>query len=145
SEAQIDGFSDAATDQKHVPSDWSDQFSHPAYTVVASSADRRIELLENGRLIAASTLSITGSSRLGEHVLMLDKTQEGDLVWKIIVDAAGSLAGASTLSTIFRIRGDEAFTQSLVRRQEVGMTLVITDYSISPETRSDPGFTIMTS
>ena len=47
-------------DKKH-PADWTEAEAYPVTSVIASSADRKIELVENSEVIATSALTIKGT------------------------------------------------------------------------------------
>ena len=71
------------TDKKH-PADWVDPA--PVVSVVASSADKKIVLLENGDVLAESNLTIVGDGPFGGHVLVLQGAH-GDtqgMKWSVI-------------------------------------------------------------
>lgn len=143
---QSDQFSSAVDDLKRPPSDWSEARKNPVMTLIASSADRRIEMLENGRLIDQSELFITGVNTLGEHVLMLDQTPDGSrLGWADITKNSGRGTALTGMDAALRIRGNDDFTRRLIPRQHAGVVLIITDYPLSPERRSAPDFRILTS
>ena len=44
---------------------------YPVTSVIASSADKKIELVENSEVIATSALTIKGPEPLGSHVFVL--------------------------------------------------------------------------
>lgn len=74
----------AALDGKRHPSDWDAAAAQPVTTVIASTADRRVDLLENGSVIAEGRLSgPKGDARLGSHVFVLKGTHDGakGLAW----------------------------------------------------------------
>ncbi len=140
---QIDSFSAAVNDLKRQPSDWRDARTNPVMTLIASSADRRLQLLQNGRVIDESELTIFGSPMLGEQVLMIDQTPDGRMGWATLVEDRKT--GQAAFVSALRIRGSEGFTQRLIPRQQVGMMLIITDYALTPDMRSADNFRIMTS
>ena len=145
-DVQSNQFASAVHDLKRQPSDWKDARLHPVTTLIASSAERRIDVLQNGRVIDSSELYISGPERLGEHVLMLDQAENGgQLGWTVVTQNSVSDAASRGFSSALRIRGDDAFTQRLIPRQHAGVILVITDFPLSPDMRSDPDFTILTS
>lgn len=145
SQVQSDQFTSAVDDLKRSPPDWQDARINPSLTVIASSADRRIELLENGRVIDSSELFILGRPVLGEHVLIMDQAPDGRLGWAVVTQDQRHGPDSMAIASGLRIRGDDAFTRRLIPRQRPGVTLVITDFALSPDRRSDPDFTIMTS
>ena len=60
----------AALDGKRHPSDWSGAAEYPVTTVIASTADRKIDLIENGDVVTQGRLSNKGpGDRLGSYVV----------------------------------------------------------------------------
>ena len=53
----------AALDGKRHPADWDRTAEYPVTTMVASTADRKIDLLENGNLVAEGRLTVKGAKR----------------------------------------------------------------------------------
>ena len=137
---QSDKLSTAA--KKRPPTDWKDAKEFPVITLVASSADRQVQLLENGRVIASSELFITGTPRLGEHVLMLETAGRG-VWWRGVTRSPEGLKTGP--SPQLRIDARPNFTRLLPARLHEGSTFVITDYSLTDDMRSGPDFTILTS
>ncbi|MAK61007.1 MAG: L,D-transpeptidase [Ponticaulis sp.] len=139
---QSDKFSTAA--RKRPPTDWKDASEFPVVTLIASSADRKVQLLQNGSLLAESPLYVSGSPRLGEHVLMLEKADAGYGVWwrGVTTSPTSLMTGRSPQ---LRIDASPEFTRLLPTRLHEGSTFVITDYSLTPDRRSNPDFTILTS
>ena len=67
----------AALDGRRHPTDWDRGAEYPVTTVVDSTADRRIDLLENDDLVAEGWLTVKGlGDRLGSHVFVLRGTHE---------------------------------------------------------------------
>ncbi len=145
-EHEFEGAVSKLKAKKH-PKDWSDGERYPVHTVIASSADRRIELLENGRVIADGKLFIKGSHKLGEHVYHLQAPQSGNrgLAWHGIshhVDPAHPHRREEAL--IKRITADKNFVGQLQSRMHPGMVMIVTDLPIHPDRRSGDNFVIMT-
>ena len=131
---------------KAHPSDWLDDQSSPITSVIASSADRSITLIENNREIATGRLNVTGDPRLGEHVFVLRGTndQRQGLAWQGIShhpDPAQPVAREEAL--IARLSSDTAFRDAMVARMHPGMVLIVTDLPSHPDSRSGSDFVIL--
>ena len=143
----------AALDGKRHPADWDGAAEYPVTTVIVSTADQRIDLLENGDLVAEGRLTIKGlGDRLGSHVFVLKGTHEGTqgLSWHAI--GHHEQAGCRTFgaqrteeSVIARLQADTAFQGALRKRMHPGMVMVVTDTPLHPDRRSGEDFVIMTS
>jgi hypothetical protein len=147
-------FEDAVAglaDKPH-PSDWEDTQMHPVTTVIASTLDRRAELIENGRVVAEGNLSVDGTpGAIGSHVLILKGTH-GDkkgLAWHAISHHArpgAELArGQSDDAIVSQLRTDGAFRRQMQQRMHPGMVMIVSDLSLHPDRRSDTDFVIMSS
>ena len=141
----------AGLEGKRHPSDWDAAAEYPVTTVIASSADRKLELIENGEVVAEGALSVAGGSGgLGSHVLVLNGADTGakGLSWHVIShhDAPGADLGAgrdSAGSLITRLTADRTFQRSVERRLHPGMVMVVTDMPLHPDRRSGKDFVIM--
>ena len=132
--------------RKH-PSDWSEGDNHPITTMIVSSSDMRLELMENGERIAQGKLTINGDRQLGEHVFVLKGAGRNrrSMAWAGIshhVDPAHPHAREEEL--INRIKGDQAFVSVMQRHMHPGMMLIVTDLPLHPDRRSGDDFVIMT-
>jgi hypothetical protein len=142
----------AALDGKHHPADWVSASDYPVTTVVASTADHRVELLENGDLVAQGRLTVKGSGGgLGSHVLVLGGVHAGakGLSWHAIghhPQAGFALAKSppSADAIVSRLQADAAFQRALRKRMHPGMVMVVTDTPLHPDRRSGKDFVIMT-
>jgi hypothetical protein len=77
----------AGLEEKKHPSDWERSQEYPVTTVVASTVDGRIDLIENGAVIAEGELAIEGSAdAIGSHVFILRGVNEASrgLAWHAI-------------------------------------------------------------
>ena len=136
---------------KRHPSDWGAAAEYPVTTVIASSADRKLELIENGEVVAEGQLSVAGSGdRLGSHVLVLNGADAGakGLSWHVIShhESPGADLGAgrdSAGSLITRLTADSDFQRSVERRLHPGMVMVVTDMPLHPDRRSGKDFVIL--
>lgn len=134
-----------ALNGKSHPKDWSDGATYPVTTVIASSADRTISLIENSRDIANGKLTIKGSPQLGEHVFTLQGSNGGQLAWHGIShheDPAFPHAREEAL--IQRLSADKQFIGKLRAHMHPGMVMIVTDLPAHPDRRSTEDFVIMT-
>jgi hypothetical protein len=142
----------AALDGKRHPADWDGTAEYPVTTVVASTADHKIDLLENGALVAEGRLTIKGfGDRLGSHVLVLKGAHEGaqGLAWQAIGhhEQTGFTlpwGQATEESVVTRLQADAAFQAAMRKRMHPGMVMVVTDNPLHPDRRSGTDFVIMT-
>ena len=130
---------------KSHPSDWSEADSKPVTSIIASSGDRRIMLVENSEIIAEGTLTITGGGgKLGSHVYVLDDTHDAARGMRWVGIAHGGDTGAVEPATALeRLRADTAFLDRMQRALHPGAVLIVTDAPLSPDSRSGKDFVIM--
>jgi hypothetical protein len=131
-------------DKKH-PADWTQVETLPVVSVIASSADRKIMLIENGGIVAESALTIAGGVSLGNHVFVLVGPHAGSLgmSWSVIShgDQAGSKEAPDSL--LQRLRSEDSFVARLRDKMHPGLVVVVTDAPLHPDTRSGKDFVIM--
>lgn len=138
----------AGLDGKKQPSDWDEAARTPVVSIVASSADRAIELVENDRVVARSALALQGGGPLGSHVFVLKgaESSANGMGWIGIGHHAEEGASlAQEQDVIRRIRADDAFVAAMKARMHPGMVLVLTDAPLSPDSRTGADFVIVTS
>ncbi|NEX21339.1 L,D-transpeptidase [Thiorhodococcus mannitoliphagus] len=143
----------ASLGDKPHPADWEEGQAYPIMTVVASTADRKIDLLEDGRVVAEGRLSIQGSSTpVGSHVLILKGAHAGSkgLAWQAISHhehSGGSVAGADVTSQaiVSRLKSDDSFQHAMKERMHPGMVMIVTDTPLHADRRSGKDFVIMSS
>lgn len=144
-----DEFEDVVSslDGKSHPSDWDAAAAQPVTTMVASSADQKILMLENGAEIASSTLTIEGPPILGEHVLVFRGANGGErgMAWHGIShhEDPGFPHRPEEL-IVNRIRTDASFISLMQRKLHPGLVFVITDLTLHPDRRTGDDFVIMT-
>jgi len=131
---------------KSHPADWSDGEKNAVTSLIASSGDGTITLIENGSELATSRLTVRGEPRLGEHVFVLRGASEAGkgLAWQGIShhpDPGQPNQKEETL--IQRISADPSFTQEMAARMHPGMILVVTDLPSRRDTRTGSDFVIM--
>jgi hypothetical protein len=142
----------ASLEDKRHPSDWEQAQDYPVTTVVASTLDGKIDLIENGRVVAEGTLSVDGSpGAFGSHVFILQGAHGGKkgLAWHAISHHERPGAAVSDQLTdeaiVSRLRANPSFRRSMQRRMHPGMVMVVSDLSLHPDRRSDTDFVIMSS
>ena len=132
-------------DKKH-PADWTEAEAYPVTSVIASSADRKIELIENSDVIATSALTIKGPEPLGSHVFVLqgaDQAAQG-MKWVAIThntDEDGFFEPEER--ALGRLTAETAFVEQLKAKMHPGMVMILTDAPLSPDTKSGKDFVIM--
>ncbi|HEY8215387.1 MAG TPA: L,D-transpeptidase [Methylocystis sp.] len=131
--------------KKH-PSDWTESENYPVTSVIASSADHVIELIENDHVIARSTLGLEGGDKLGSHVFVLNGADQNSrgMHWSAITHHRDDTALAPDGNVIQRIRAEPSFISAMQTRMHPGMTMVLTDAPLSPDSRSGKDFVIVT-
>jgi hypothetical protein len=137
---------EASLADKKRPSDWTEGESNTIVSVIASSADKRIILIENGEIVLGSILTIVGDAPLGNHVLVLKGAHEDakGLRWVALSHAADpSGAQQPDQNALQRLQADESFVVKVRERMHPGMTAILTDVPLHPDTRSAKDFVIM--
>ena len=136
----------ASLEGKKRPSDWAQGQEYPITSVLVSSADRVIELIENDRAVARQSLAMAPGDKLGSHVFVLNGAHEGKrgLHWTAITHHASEPDLKIDSSAILRVGVDPQFVGEIRSRMHPGMTLIVTDAPLSPDTRSGKDFVIVT-
>lgn len=136
----------AALKGKSHPSDWTEAERQPITSIIASSGDRRIMLVENSEIVAEGALTISGGDKLGSHVFVLDGTHDPaqGLRWVAIShnsDVDGFFQPEERV--IPRLSADDSFLARLRPALHPGAVLIVTDAPLSPDTRTGMDFVIM--
>lgn len=126
--------------RKH-PADWALNESYPITTLLASSYDGKIVILENDREVAEGRLIWDGEP-LGSHVFVLQGPHEGQkgMHWAALSYGADPAAEARTLR---RAKAEKGFTKTLRQHLHPGALFVFTDLPLHPDNRSGLDFVIM--
>lgn len=135
----------AALDGKKPPQDWSTADKKAVTSVIASTADGKIMLVENGAVITEDKVTVKGGGKLGAHVLVLvgsDDAKNG-MRWSVISHQDGPGASAAAEWVVARLSTGQAFRDQMTARMHPGMVLVITDLPLAPDTRTGTDFVIM--
>jgi len=140
-------FEDAVSvlDQKSHPSDWPEGEHYPVTTVIASSADRKIQLIQDGVSVVEAEIGIREMAILGEHVFLLQAAGD-EYRWHGIThhpDPANPQR--SEVAVAGRLVVPDHFNRVLIPLMHPGMTMIVTDMPLHPDMRSGEGFVIMTS
>ncbi len=136
----------AKLDGKKHPADWSDGTSAPITSIIASSGDRQITLIEDGVAVASGELFVTGEPRLGEHVFVLRGAADPakGLAWQGISHHADpGQPTAREEALISRLTASPAFVDEMKARMHPGMLFVVTDLPSRPDTKTGSDFVIM--
>lgn len=147
SESEFEGVVAGLAGKQH-PADWGGGAGQPVTTVVASTADRKVELLENGRVVAAGKLK-GNANPVGSHVLMLkgaDAAAKG-MTWQVISHQGygGAKLMANNADVLDQLATGAAFQRALKAHLHPGMVLIVTELPLHPDRRSGEDFVIMSS
>lgn len=126
--------------RKH-PEDWDMADIHPITSILASSTDGRLIVLENDEEVLEGPLIWDGDP-LGSHVYTLKGSNEDvqGMHWEALTY---DITDGSAISDISRIGASAEFNQSLQPYIHPGMLLVLTDLPLHPDRRSGRDFVIM--
>ena len=132
---------------KQHPSDWTSADENAVTSVVASTADRKVLLLENGNLVTEGTLTVKGDTPLGDHVFVLRGAHPGQqgMFWSAIThdgDDSTPMDRAAE-SAIDRVSADTPFVEAMKQRMHPGMVMILTDKPLEPDSRTGEDFLIM--
>jgi hypothetical protein len=103
-------------------------------------------LIENDKVVARSSFTLKGDDKLGSHVFVLngaDQYSHG-MHWSAITHHHEDATLSQDENVIQRIRAAPSFVTALRERMHPGMTLVLTDAPLSPDSRSGKDFVIVT-
>ncbi|WP_457796975.1 L,D-transpeptidase [Methylocystis sp. S23] len=136
----------AGLDGKKHPSDWVEAEKLPITSVIVSSADRVIELIENDHVVARSKLTLKDGDKLGSHVFVLNgaNTDAQGMHWSAITHQQAATPLQRDDVVMQRISAEPAFVSEMKARMHPGMTMVLTDAPLSPDKRSGKDFVIVT-
>ena len=110
-------------------------------SILVSSADKTITVLQNGNTIASGPATITPPDQpLGNHVFILEKVANGSMKWCAI--AHGETAAVDS-SVIDRIRAEPNVVDAIKKSFHVGLVFVTTDLPNTPDTTTGKDFVVM--
>lgn len=131
---------------KKQPPDWASASRQSVTSIIVSSADSKIMLVENSVVQAEGTATIKGSSKLGSHVYVLkpDDSGGGSLAWTGLSHAQDSAGlGVSGRDPLLRVAADNGFIRRMQEAMHPGMVMIYTDAPLSPDSRTGKDFVIM--
>ncbi|WP_421695954.1 L,D-transpeptidase [Aestuariivirga sp.] len=112
-----------------------------AVSVIVSSADKTITIMQNGNTVISGTATITPVDQpLGQHVFILSNAGGGGLKWHAV--AHGETESVDT-SVVDRIRAEPNVVNAMTERMHIGLLLVTTDLPSTPDTQSGKDFVIL--
>jgi hypothetical protein len=126
--------------RKH-PSDWDLNEAYPITSMIASSHDEQIVIIENDRQVEEGPMIWDGKP-LGPHVYVLHGPDDGlrGMQWQAIT-YDGTPEDAD--HDLTRVGTDQAFAEVIGRHSHPGMIFVFTDLPLHPDRRSGRDFVIM--
>lgn len=136
----------ATKDHHKHPADWAESEVHPIVSVIASSADKKIILIENDEVKGEAPLSITGGGELGSHVFtMRTLDPQTGPQWVDIAHAASSPDAnlRAEAKLLQNLRTTEDFAALMRSALQPGSVMVLTDAPLHPDTRTGKDFVIM--
>ena len=119
--------------------------SSAATSVLVSSADRRIYVMENEQIVASGDATISDpATPLGSNIFIWQGGDAAGSTWLAMgFHPAPEDAAVPDSSVLGRIAGAPEVMNAIRERLKLGTMLVTTDLPASPETRSAPDFTII--
>jgi hypothetical protein len=134
----------AELDDRSHPSDWTDGADYPVTAVLATRADRKIVLMEDGRKVYEGRIELSDDRELGEHVLVVQGNRESGLHWTGLThhpDPAHPLW--PEVQVLNRLRVPAEFSTLLARKLHPGLVMVVSDLAATPDRQSGRDFVIM--
>lgn len=129
--------------KKHPPRRRHEAGHRPA-KVIASIADRKLTILEDGHVRAVGPLFVKDTGQpIGHHVLVLKQAASGDKALRWVTTG---YAGRDriTPAMLNRLTTDDETAHALQRLMHPGLVMVITDSPAPVQSRSSRGFVIAT-
>lgn len=123
-------------------------YSKSASSVVASGADRKILVLENGEVVFEGSIDIIGNAPLGEHVFVLKEahSSKDHLEWIALglgEPGKHDVNQHSERAASHRVRMSTQVREAIGSRLHPGTTFVVTDLPAHPQTRTGTDFVVM--
>ena len=113
-------------------------------SILVSSADKSIYVLQNGEIVAQGTATIANPSKpLGSHVFVLQGGDEKGFTWQASGFDTGRRAAKPTTSVVERVTPPQDVLDAIHERMKPGMVFVTTDLPATPDTRTGKDFTVM--
>jgi L,D-transpeptidase catalytic domain len=114
-------------------------------SILVSSADKSIYVIQNGDIVAQGTAEIKDpDKKLGSNVFILQNGDENGFTWEATGYSTGKNAAAKpSTSVVERITPPADVQAAIDERMKPGMVFVTTDQPATPDTRSGKDFTVM--
>jgi hypothetical protein len=114
-------------------------------SILVSSADESIYVLQNGDIVAEGKATIANSSKpLGSNVFVLQGGDSKGFTWEATGFSTGRRgAVAPNTSVVERIKPPPDVQDAIDERMKPGMVLVTTDLPATPDTRTGKDFVVM--
>ncbi|MBX9458414.1 MAG: L,D-transpeptidase [Rhizobium sp.] len=119
------------------------EHSAPVVSVLASSADKKILLLENGEVTAEGALKISGFGKLGSHVFVLKSVEDQGRHMEWVGIDHGAEKHEDGAKVLTRLNADKVFSARLHADLHEGAMFVVTDLPMHPNSRTGKDFVIM--
>jgi hypothetical protein len=142
---QLDQAVVAKDGPKH-PADWATSEVHPIVSVIASSVDKKIMLIENDEVKGEAPLSIDGGGRLGSRVFTMQSIDAtAGPQWVDVAQSAAEPAAeiSADARLIKSLHTTDEFAALMRSSLQLGSVLVLTDAPLHPDTRTGKDFVIM--
>lgn len=117
-------------------------------SVVVSSADKRVDILVNGEIVAQGPATIDGETPIGSTVFILSRIdgEAKGLAWHAVAyGEEGAKLVSDPDALIRRIHADDHVLDVMRQRMTPGMVLVTTDLPMTPDTRTGKDFVVLNS
>lgn len=114
-------------------------------SILVSSADKSIYVLQNGEIVAEGKATIASPSKpLGSHVFVLQGGDENGFTWQASgFDTGRRGAVKPNTSVVERVTPPQNVLDAINARMKPGMVFVTTDRPATPDTRTGKGFVVM--
>jgi len=148
----LGGYADADLDKaisnldgKKPPQDWSEAEAMPIVSLIASASDKKALLLKDDAVIAETAITVTGGAQIGEHVLVLQQPQNGEMSWSVVTHMSDDAPASATPDDLIgRLEvSDHAFVDAMVANLHPGTIAVLTDLPLTPDSRTGQDFVIL--
>ncbi|MCJ8142488.1 L,D-transpeptidase [Ancylobacter sp. A5.8] len=114
-----------------------------AVSLVISGADKSLTVLKDGAVVLTAPVTIRDPATPLGNVVYVLKSVGGEVSWTSIAYEANSAAAGKATQAIDRITVAPDINKQLASLLVPGSTMLITELSADPGTRSDPNFVVM--
>jgi hypothetical protein len=113
-------------------------------SILVSSADKSIYVLQNGDIVAQGKATIANPSKpLGSHVFILQGGDEKGFTWQASGFDTGRRAAKPNTSVVERVTPPQDVLDAINKRMKPGMVFITTDRPATPDTRTGKDFVVM--